>query len=132
MNDIEFDSLRADLQSLLAEINRVGPPDPAGVFAPDGDHERLVTRHWVTRRHLARHECFAHTHVLLDSVRTLLALDAILDSRGGMTRQRQAIELTGLKVDSSQFDEYDIRLRRSQLEREFKKALRQTGEEREL
>lgn len=139
MNDIETeaDSLRADMQILLAELDRAGPSDPdPGVFAPDGDHERLITRWWETRRKLALTELLVLNRTLLDSVRTVLALDGIMDSRHGLKsakRQKLArVELTGLKVSADQFDELGIRLRRAQLERDFRTALRQANGEREL
>lgn len=132
--DTEAGSLRADLQTLVVEIERIGPPDPnPGLFAPDRDHERLVTRWWETRRQFARAEVAALNRALLDSVRTLLALDGITDSRQGLKSAKHhklaRVGLNGLTINPDQFDETDIRLRRACLEKEFKKALRLAGEE---
>jgi hypothetical protein len=137
VNDIETESdcLQADLQILLAEIDRAGPPDSTpGPFAPNGDYERLVTRWWETRRKLALTEMLALNRTLLDSMRTVRALDGIMESRleSAKSQKLARVELTGLKVSADQFDELGISLRRAQLEKDFRTALRQANGEREL
>jgi hypothetical protein len=131
MNDgmNERDALRADLETLLSEINRIGPPDPnPGLFAHNTEeYDRLMSRYWDTKLQLARHECLALSRAQSDSVRTVLALETIADSHRGAKRQPRKLtrdaELIGIKIDPEACDEYSIRLRRSQLERQFKRDL---------
>lgn len=138
-HEIETDreNLLADLDTLLIEIDRVGPPDPMpGIFAPDTEYDRLVMRRWETRFNLDCIELHSLNRAFLDRLRTVLAVRAIIDNLNGKkTTNRQKlrhVELSGMKVNPEQFDEYDIRLRRLHLEHEFRKALRKIVESRDL
>ncbi|ODU06284.1 MAG: hypothetical protein ABS89_00200 [Thiobacillus sp. SCN 63-1177] len=138
-HEIETDreNLLADLNTLLIEIDRVGPPDSTpGIFVLDTEYDRLVVRHWETRFNFECLGLYSLNRTFLDHLRTVLAIREIIDRLNGKkTTNRQKlrnVELSGMKVNPEQFDEYDIRLRRLHLEHEFRKALRKVVEGRDL
>lgn len=135
--DAERENLQADLDSLLIEIERAAPPEhTSSLFAPGCERDRLVLRYWKSRFALDCYELLALNRALLDRMRSLLAVGAIVDSLSGTKRSNRQklsdVKLIGMKVSPDQFDALDVRLKNAHLEREFKRALRKVGEGREL